>query len=59
MPGYSSEREFLLVAFCLLTARVMLAQAMLSEAERQLILNEHNQIRSSVTPSASNMEMMV
>jgi len=31
----------------------------LSETEKQIILNEHNRLRSLVSPTAANMQAMV
>lgn len=50
----------LLVSWCISVSLIPAAcQTGLSEADMQMILGEHNRVRRSVTPTASNMELMV
>ena len=47
---------FFLTSVLLLPA---VCQAELTRADQQVILDEHNDLRMNVMPTASNMEMMV
>ena len=61
MKNYYQVRYSLGLCFCLCAILYpgVLGQTGLTEVDKMVILNAHNQARRNATPAASNMELMV